>query len=841
MSRFYTNVAVYGDNILVREIDNSGRQIKRKVKYQPTLFYNDPSSVEELKRSPWKNIHGDPLIAHKFDSIKDARSFLKLYEDLDDFKIYGLQRFQYTWLNEEYPDEVKFDMNLIRMGGLDIETAKDDEGFGDPQLGDKPITLISISDRSKGLMHTFGYKEPYDNDDPSVIYYDCTDEVTMLLKFLDVWEQINYDVFTSWNGEAYDVPYLINRINRLLGEEAAKRLSPWRILRSRDVELYGKPIKLWTIVGVAHLDYLNLYKKFTQNQQESYKLNHISFVELGEEKINYSEFESLQDLYEQDFPKFVRYNIKDVRLVDKLDDKKKLINLALNIAYMTKINYEDALTTVTLWDVYIHNYLWKNNIAVSPLDPNRIDRRIEGAYVKEPVPGFYTNIESFDVESLYPSLIIQYNISPEMYYGRIQLPSIYDIVYNNAITKEIQTKIKSDDVTLCASGLMFRRDKKGFIPTLVDQIFMQRKSAKQEMLRLEKEAATQSGESKEATLKEANILDIKQGAYKVLINGLYGALGNYNFRWYMADFAESVTLSGQMTIRNAEKGLNEYLTELLGPSNQGYVIAIDTDSTYLHLGEKFNQDTVQDTINALDEFAKQQLTPVIDGVFANMADVTNAYVNRIRMKREVIADKAIWTGKKHYAMNVWDKEGTRYNEPKMKIMGLEAVKSSTALAAREGIKGAIKCMFSNSQSDLFDFVDKFYFKFAGMAADDLAKPTSVQGLYKYSDPQTIYKKGTPYHVKGALIYNKLLRDKGLDTKYELIADGEKIKVINLNLPNPANAKSIAFKGFLPPELGLDKYINFQEQYEKMFLNPVTSLAEARGWFAERHITVDDAF
>lgn len=835
-NRFYTNVAVSGDNILVREIDKNGKRIKRKVKYQPTLFHEGDDG------EGWSTIYGQSVASRKFPSIGAARKFLKQYEDTDGFKIYGLQKFQYAWLNEEYPAAIDFDQSKLHIGGVDIETQKDDDGYGDPMLGDKPITLITCSIRHLDVLHTFGYKQ-FDNQDPGVRYHQCEDEVSMLQLFLDFWEAASYDVITSWNGETYDIPYIINRIMRLLGEDQAKRLSPWRILRQREVEIYGVTKTLWTIVGIAHLDYLDLYRKFTQNQQESYKLDHIAFIELGEKKLDYSEFKDLQDLYEKDFDKYVRYNIKDVRLVDKLDDKKRLITLALTIAYMTKINFVDALTTVTLWDTHIHNYLWANKMVVPPLDPDRIDRRIEGAYVKAPDPGYYVNVVSFDVESLYPSEIIQNNISPEMYVGRMELPSVYDLVYNNGLTQQIQERIKRENVTLCATGLMFSRKKRGFLPTLVEQIFDQRRETKQRMLKLEGQASKESDPAiKAALLKEAGILDIKQGAYKVLINGLYGALGNYMFRWYMADFAESVTLSGQMTIRTAELYVEQALVNLLGRRARGtYVIAIDTDSTYLNLGTSFNQATIQETVDAVDQFAKEKLAPIIDQMFADLADRTNAMTNRIRMKREVIADQAIWTSKKHYAMNVWDKEGVRYSEPKIKIMGLEAVKSSTAQTARDGIKGAIKCMFNNTQSELHDFVDKFYFSFTSMAADALAKPTSVRGLSKYADHHTIYKKGAPYHVKASLIFNKMIVDKKLDHIHELINDGDKVKVINLRVPNPARAPAIAFKGFLPEELGLDPYIDFHEQYVKMFLGPVESLAQARGWSAERIITVDDAF
>lgn len=841
-TRFYTNVAVSGDDILVREINERGKQVKRRVKYRPTIFYE--ATEQDSRRSDgWTTIFGEPVIAQEFPSIKSARKYIERLEAVDGFKVYGLQKFQYTWLNEEYPDKIEFDQSLLRIGSIDIETMKDETGYGSAAEGDKPITLITCSIRNfNNVIHTFGWK-PFDNQDPGVRYHQCDTEEDMLRLFLDFWEEANYDVITSWNGELYDIPYIINRIMRLLGEDQAKRLSPWRMLRNRQVDIYGKPTTVWTIVGISHLDYYDLYRKFVPGEKESFKLDHIAFVELGEKKLDYSEFKDLQDLYERDYDRYVRYNIKDVRLVDKIDDKKRLITLALTIAYMTKINFVDALTTVTLWDIFIHNYLWSKKMVVPPLDPDRIDRSIEGAFVKDPVPGYYRNVVSFDVESLYPSLIIQYNISPETYIGRISLPSIYDIVYHNAITADIQKMIKEKDVCLCATGLMFSRSKKGFLPTLIDQVFSERKLAKNEMLRLEGEASkADNKEIKEALLKEAGIFDVKQGSYKVLINGLYGALANYMFRWYMADFAESVTKSGQMSIRFAERSLNEYLTERFGPHKHGsYVIAIDTDSSYVDLGSKFDRPTIPESIDAINQFAEQDLKPVIKSCFGEMAEVTNAYINRVVMKREVIADQAIWTGKKHYALRVWDKEGVPQNPPKLKIMGLEAVKSSTALAAREGIKGAILCMFEKSQEELFDFVDDFYYKFTALSVEELAKPTSVRGLMQYANDQNVFIKGTPYHVKASLIYNKLLKDKGLENTFEPIVDGDKVKIINLKMPNPVGVKTIAFKGFLPEELGIYPYIDFHEQYEKMFLKPVTPLAQARGWHAERLITVDDAF
>jgi DNA polymerase elongation subunit (family B) len=403
--KFYTNIQLVGNNVLVRGYEN-GKSVMFKDEFQPTLFVNSN------RESKYKTLEGDNLEPIVPGSIRDCREFYKKYEGVDNFKIYGNDRYAFQYISEKYPeDEIKFDISKINLITIDIEV-KSEEGFPDPDSCSEEMLTISVQDYTTKRITTWGRK-PYTPSQNNVTYYHYENEIDMLNSFIAWWNRNPPEIVTGWNVKLYDIPYFCGRIDRIMGLKKLKLLSPWGIVSQESVFIKGREFNTFDIAGVTTLDYLELYKKFTYKAQESYRLDYIAEVELGQKKLDHSEFDTFKDFYTGNWKKFVDYNIVDVELVDRMEDKMKLIELALTMAYDAKVNYVDVMFQVRMWDTIIYNYLKKRDIVVPPRDRSEKEKRYEGAYVKEPIPGKYDYVVSFDLNSLYPHLIMQYSISPE--------------------------------------------------------------------------------------------------------------------------------------------------------------------------------------------------------------------------------------------------------------------------------------------------------------------------------------------------------------------------------------------------------------------------------------------
>ena len=589
-------------------------------------------------------------------------------------------------------------------------------------------------------------------------------------------------------------------------------------------------------MGVATLDYLDLYRKHTFVRRESYKLDYIGEVELGENK-NENPYDTFKEFYTKDYQQFIEYNIQDVELVDKLEDKMKLIELHLTMAYEAKVNYQDVFGQVRMWDTIIFNHLKSKNVVVPANKESEKSRAYEGAYVKDPVVGFHNWIVSFDLNSLYPHLIMQYNISPETMVG-------YD---PNRVNVENMLNQKSDlsDLdtrTITPNGAQFRTDKQGFLPELMDKLYKERVIYKDKMAKA-KALYQETGDSrlKNEISKNYNI----QLARKIALNSAYGAIGNQYFKYFDVRHAEGITMAGQLTIRWIERDVNAYLNKLLKTNNDVYVVASDTDSIYIKLDAVVNKifkdkSDNKKIVKVLDKFCEEKLQPYIDKSFSKLAQYVKAYDQKMFMKREVIANKGIWTAKKRYILNVFNEEGLDLKEPKLKIMGIEAVKSSTPAPCRVKIKEALKVIMNQDEASLINFIENFRNHFKKLSPEDIAYPRSCNNLKKYSSTKDIYQKSTPIHVKGALIYNNMLRKNKL-RKYEVIQDGDKIKFITLKEPNPIREHVISFTSKLPKEFNLHKYIDYDEMFTKSFLEPLRFIVNAIGWNFERKATLDEFF
>ena len=831
--RFYTNVQMIGNKFLVRGYEN-GKSVMFKEEYSPTLF------VPSKKKTEYKTLDGEYVELIQPGFVKDCREFYKKYEDVEGFKIYGNDRYICQYISDKYPEEeIKFDISKIKLTTIDIEVAAE-RGFPDTESCSEEVLTITLQDYSTKQIMTWGVK-PFENKQKNVKYFLCSSERGLLSSFIDWWMQENNtpEVVTGWNIQLYDIPYLIGRLEKVLGEKIARKISPWGLVSEEEIYVKGRKHKAYDIGGITQLDYLDLYKKFTYTNQESYRLDHIANVELGQKKLDHSEYDTFKDFYTQNWQKFVEYNIVDVELVDRLEDKMKLIELAITMAYDAKVNYVDVFYQVRMWDSIIYNYLKKRDIVIPPKTRTQKDDKYAGAYVKEPIPGVYDWVVNFDLNSLYPHLIMQYNISPETLLDERHPNVSVDKILNQEVNFELYK-----DYAVCANGAMFRKDVRGFLPELMEKIYKDRTIYKKKMIAAKQEY--EKTKNKELIKEIARCNNI-QMARKIQLNSAYGAIGNQYFRYYKLANAEAITLSGQVSIRWIEIKMNEYLNKLLKTEDVDYVIASDTDSIYLNMGPvvktvfKGREKTNESIVSFLDKVASMELEKYIESCYQELATYVNAYDQKMQMKRENIADRGIWTAKKRYILNVWDSEGVRYEQPKLKIMGIEAIKSSTPAPCRKMFKESFKMMMNGTEKEVIQFIDKCRKEFKSLPPEDISFPRSVSDVNKYRSYTDIYAKGTPIHVRGALLFNYYVKEKNLTNKYSLIQNGEKIKFVYLKKPNPIHENVVSFIQEFPKEFAIDKYIDYDLQFEKAFIEPLRVILDAIGWKVEETINLESFF
>jgi DNA polymerase elongation subunit (family B) len=820
-----------GNQFLVRGYEN-GKSVMFKEEFSPTLF------VPSKKESKYKTLDGENVEPIVPGSVRECREFYKKYENVDGFKIYGNDRYVFQYISEKYPeDEIKFDITKIKLATLDIEVASEN-GFPDTESASEEILTITIQDYATKKIVTWGVK-PFNNKQSNVKYIECGSEYQLLQNFLDYWIKNIPEVITGWNIQFYDIPYICRRLNRVLGEKMMKSFSPWGLVSEREVVVMGRKQISYDVGGITQLDYLDLYKKFTYKAQESYRLDYIAEVELGQKKLDHSEFDTFKDFYTKDWQKFVEYNIVDVELVDRLEDKMKLIELAITMAYDAKVNYADVFFQVRMWDNIIYNYLKKRNVVIPPKEKTEKDAKYAGAYVKEPKPGVYDWVVNFDLNSLYPHLIMMYNISPETLMDERHPTASVDKILNQQVSFELHK-----DYAVCANGAMYRKDFRGMLPELMEKMYNERVIFKKKMIVAKKEYEKTPTKELEKEIARCNNI---QMAKKISLNSAYGAIGNQYFRYFKLENAEAITLSGQVAIRWIEGKMNTYLNKILKTENVDYVIASDTDSIYLSMGPlvervfEGREKTTEGIVSFLDKVCQMELEKYIESSYQELADYVNAYDQKMFMKRENIADRGIWTAKKRYILNVWDSEGVRYTEPKLKIMGIEAVKSSTPAPCRKMIKDALKLMMSGTEDDVIDFIEKSRSDFKKLPPEQVSFPRSASDVNKYKSSASIYEKGTPIHVRGALLYNYYIKKENLTNKYSLIQNGEKIKFCYLKKPNSIHENVISYIQDFPRELGIDKYIDYDLQFEKAFLEPMKVILDSIGWSVEKTVNLDSFF
>lgn len=821
---FYTNVVQLGNQIFVRGYHH-GKRAEYKEEYKPYLFIKKPNG-------PYTSLHGQPVDKIEFDSIKDAKDFIRSYKDVSNFEILGLDRFNYLHIFDRFKGEIDYDPTIANIVYFDIET--DSSGsFPNIETADKEITAITL--RHNGISYVFACGE-FTPPNETVKYLRCKSEANLLQNFLRAWEALDIDIVTGWNIEFFDIPYIVNRIKRVLGQTEHKKLSPWRLVFEKNVNFKGRKNHSYNVVGISTLDYYQLYRKFTFGNRESYSLDFISEYELGEKKIDYAEYGSLDRLYKENYQLYIEYNIHDCVLVERLEDKLKFLEQVMALAFNAKVNFEDTLATIIPWDVLIHNYLLERKIVIPFYDVEDDEDQIEGGFVKEPLQGLKKWLVTFDLNSLYPHLIMMFNIGPETFIGKYQIPNVESL---------LQGKWSAPDkrYVFAANGCAYSKEHTGVMATIMESMYNGRVEYKAKMIQAKKDFEISKSNADEKLVARYHNM---QMAMKIMMNSGYGALASKYFRWYNLDNAEAVTVSGQLAVRWIMRKLNEYMNRIVGTHDVDYVVAGDTDSVTLTFGplvEKVMSGITDEMtiLKNLDKFIEEKVQPFIDKSYEELAEKMNANENKLKMKREAISTNGIWRGKKMYILNTWNVEGVQYEKPKLKAVGIETERSSNPKVAREALREALWLVLNKDEQELQDYVKTFRSKFESFSIKDISFPRGVNTkLYDYNKSGGLYDKGTPIHIKAAILFNRLLLDRGIQN-VPPIHDGDKIKFVYLIGGNPINENVIGFIDKLPPEFGLDKYVDKDTQFDKTFLSPLKSFTSLVGWEPEKVSNLEDFF
>jgi DNA polymerase elongation subunit (family B) len=833
----YTNISYQNGQVLLRTVDHNGKKSQEKQDFLPEVFVMSGDAT-----SPYRDIYDNALEKFPFKSHHDLWTARKSGQDL-----YGDINPYVQYISKTWSGDIDYNSDHVRVFTFDIEVDHD-ENFPDPMRADKEVTSIALHDSKTDTMYIWALE--YDGCTPwrqdirfdgkyTCKYQGFKEESALLGSFIDFWTKNYPDILTGWFIDGFDIPYLINRINNIFGEDTANVLSPWGIIKARSASgLRNAGVNLsetttYDIVGISSLDYIIQYKKYSYTPQSSYKLGHIAYAELGDGKLDYSEVGSLPELYRTDFQKFVDYNIKDVDIVKRLDDKKNFIKLIIDMAYFAKVNFSDVSSPNRLWDSLIYNHLRQFNIQIPPDRRHEKGEKYAGAFVKEPQLGKFNWVMSIDLASLYPNMMRGINISPDTYapYATpaTEIGSVDDYINKRTDLSSVQ----DSKYSMAANNTFYDRTKEGFLPFLLTKLYNRRKAEKQDMLE-HKRLAFDAGSSPAGIehTRLADSLNIKQHAKKILMNSAYGLCGNQYFRWFNINLAEAITFSGQVAIQWIERKVNEYLNQILKSNNVDYVIAIDTDSLYINLNDLITklpkEYTTNQLVDIVDQFYKHKLSKMIDAGYDELYQYMNHREQLMFMDRELIADVGVWCSKKHYFLRVFDEEGVRLDKPKTKISGMGFIKSDIPEVCRKKIKSLLPIVFDGTNPDLIAEMDSFKKEFYKMDINDIAKITGVSKIKKYIKGNG-YISGTPIGSKSALIYNRLHAQKKLGYKHPIINEGDKIKYVWLIKNNPIGEETIGFIDFLPEEFELHRFIDWREMYQKSFLGPTEEILGALQW------------
>lgn len=888
-----------------------------------------------------------PLTKMKFDSMYDFGNYISENMDIPGVRMYGSPDPTIQAFSAFFPHEYEPNFKHIRTFNLDIEVLssyKMQDGsvakgpFPEPIIEEEkyrtkkfdseeysayitkfyqwwnvefagstipiwtnlnsafPIVSLQLSDKNINKRIIWGLplkadrgKFKYDNGDKEIggldlEYREFTTEQDMLIDFVRYWASRQPDAWTGWNTHKFDSPYLAERILKILGEDWLKSLSPiGRYRKHLHKPKKGIPFHTYDFTGVPNLPYDELYKKHRLKERARYSLNFICHVELKEKKLDYSEASSLNNLYFTDYAKYIRYGVKDIVLVDKLDDKLGFLNLTYMLGALYHCNYSDTLATVQPWTALLYNFNKLRGRYPKLKRVNDSSETYDGAFVHSPVPGRYKNLLSEDLNSLYPHILQQYNMGPEtivegeerrdIIWGLIQELENYkcaDFNRNRARLallealrneKEIINELVEfgpfDFLTLKKHGVSMAPNLQFFINSemscynlIMREKYTKRKGFKKQMLGFEtqieefkKSNLADSIECAIAKLGESNSNTSQMGV-KILMNAGYGAIGNSWLKeYYDPRIARAITAAGELINKWVTKYSNSLLRELSGLPNERFVVYGDTDSIYITL-EKFDSSLGwdkldrNDKIDAMDKFEKETLKPSIEKWCVEMAATVNAHEQRMFWGREVISiEGGIFKAKKMYTMLVDDSEGVRYNESKLKVTGLESKKSSTPEICVPWLEKCYELAIMNKEAELHQFVKDCKVTWMSQNPAEIGLSSSCSNVVKYMDRgKWLPIKGTPYQASASILHNKFVTDK--DLSIPLITDGDKIIIANLKENNPYGNGYIAFKDFWPDEFEEVRFwLDYEGLFNKNFIEPLKLLLEAVGMDVKKKVNV----
>ena len=721
----------------------TGERITVKRTYSPYLYVETSGNAEQI------SLYGTKLRKKTFSSSKERKIFAK---DENNERIFHNFTCSQQFLIDEFSTQIDnpgFVKHPLIIFYLDIETYSPDE-FPEPNLAKAPINVITIYDNLTDKFHTFGSKEYQSHD--NIIYYHCKNEIELLEKFLEFYQKDYPDIITSWNGEIFDIPYLVHRINRVLGDEYSKKLSPYNNIIAKEIfTKFGKKAEKFIIEGVANLDYMNVYKKFCPVQRESYSLGSISALELGETKIEYEE-SNLSSLADKNWKQFVDYNIQDVNLLIKLEEKLSYLNILRSLSHVGLTNLEAAMSTISIVAGAVAIQAKKNK-KIIPTFPHGEDdgTMIEGAFVSEPQRGFHDSIISFDANSLYPNLIRTCNMSPETKIGNIEGKNeegkiIFRHVSGKAYNlseEKLKLFMEKENLAQTKIGTLFSQKEEGLVPQIVAENYKKRVDIKKELKKIKRELLSISKDSLEYKEKKnrESVLNNKQYALKILMNSIYGAFANNYFFLSDLDIARSITLTGQTVIKQANEIIENFYVDC-GIDRESFktkspTIYNDTDSVYVTIQPLIEKNNIKllKKDNKLSSEAEKIIENLESYINKNICEWAKKELNSknptLEFKRESICDVGIFIQKKRNVLHVIDEEGVPCD--KTKYTGIEVVRSTMTKVVKEFNKKIIETMLETrdpSQTNII--MEKIYEQFQTRPENELSFVVGIKNYEKYA-------------------------------------------------------------------------------------------------------------
>jgi DNA polymerase elongation subunit (family B) len=825
------NYNPFNESVFLRTWTEDGERIDTEIPFRPYLY------LEKEGADDATSIFKTSLIKKSFKNSIERRKFV---DNTANNRLFHNLAPEQQFLIEMYKDQnndPKFSQFPLKIFLLDIEVDTTvDSQFPTPERAAVPINLITVYDTLTKSTHTWGLKNEYTPTLPNCIYHRCKDEQDLILQFVDYWKSDYPDIASGWNSSGFDFPYIINRFMKLFGEDFIRQLSPVGTIRSRKVFTdMGKEVTIWSIGGISLIDYMDLYKTFSPGEKESFSLNYISELELGEGKIAYNAV-SLGELAYTDWKTFVDYNIQDVHLLVKLEEKLKFLEIARMLSYKGCTNFEAALGKVAIVTGAVAIQAAKQGYII-PTFVHKSDREsYEGGFVRDPEKGIQKAIVSFDVNSLYPNTIITLNISPETKLGKVitgeygVTPEVTIRLVNGKIHTLSSEKFKQfllqEKISLSKAGVMYSQKAKGVIPNLIDQIYKERVETKIQLSNLKK-----TGKKDKDSLLKLTYFDTLQYTYKILLNSIYGTFANKHSSLMDIDNAMSITMTGQ----NVAKAGGNILDGLV-KAKYGITESItkygDTDSVYVSIDSVLQKIkiplTVEGRVNTqvheiVDELDEEVNTKILDWAREQLFSIDPRYV----FKREVISDVGIFLQKKRYILHVLDEEGVAVD--KFKYTGIELVRSTTPKKVKKFIEKIIQtALLTQNVKQSNEVYRQGYEEFLKLDPNEVAARTSINNLEKYSEGASLYKfnNSTPSHVKGAIAYNILIKQFKIDDKYEAIQTGQKVKKLYC-AKNKYGLDAITYVSVLPEEFGIK--VNWDKMFAKLVTQPTERLYEAIGW------------